>query len=288
MSYSNYEQVVVVDGHELLGVQAVDGNYSISEKPIKVAGAGMVDAVVDSPLQGNFNITRKMVCADPFLEKNILGKYEYDEKEFSGAILYDNQTKGFSFTRARLASYSVSCSVGDVPEIKTNFIVYGNLGKADVIERATKPKASVKYPDQSSIKVKISDFNIDAVSDFSFSRSINLNPIYAIPKGEVGELKNDNLEPVQIDTQYPIETDINVSIVVDSYEIRQIQDRLSSAPKSDVLIEIRDSLDGSIINEYRGYNVRLVSEAINSSIEEEMSISLTFKGYESFHNQFYI
>ena len=283
MSYSNYEQIVVIDEHELLGVQSVDGSYSISEKPIKVAGAGMVGAMVDSPLQGNFNVSRKMVGADPLLKKNILGKYEYDEKEFSGAILYDNKTKGFSFARARLSNYSVSCSVGDVPDIQTDFIVYGNLGKADQIDTSPKQKETIKFPDQSSIKVNISDFEIDAVVDFSFSRVINLNPIYAIPK-----LNSNNIEPVQVDTQYPIETDINVSIVVDQYEIRQIKDRLQSPAQSDVSIEIRDAVDSSIINQYVGYNVRLISESIRSTVEEEMTVSLTFKGYESLHNQFYI
>ena len=40
MSYSNYEQTVIINGHRLLGVQSVDGNYGISEKPVRVAGVG--------------------------------------------------------------------------------------------------------------------------------------------------------------------------------------------------------------------------------------------------------
>ena len=34
MSYSNYEQTVIIDGYKLLGVQSVDGNYGISEKQL--------------------------------------------------------------------------------------------------------------------------------------------------------------------------------------------------------------------------------------------------------------
>ena len=39
-----------------------------------------------------------------------------------------------------------------------------------------------------------------------------------------------------------------------------------------------------MINAYTGHNVRLIGESINSSIEGEMSISLTYKGYDTLHN----
>ena len=84
MSYSNYEQKVIVNGYQLLGVQSVDGNYGISEKPVRVAGVGFIDATIDSPLKGNFSIARKMVSADPLLETNSLGQYILDEQEIEG------------------------------------------------------------------------------------------------------------------------------------------------------------------------------------------------------------
>ena len=40
-----------------------------------------------------------------------------------------------------------------------------------------------------------------------------------------------------------------------------------------------------MINAFTGQNVRLISESLNSSIEGEMSISLTYKGYEPLHNR---
>ena len=60
MSYSNYEQTVVLNGYALSGIQDVNGSYGISESPVKVAGVGFIDALVESPLEGNFSISRKM------------------------------------------------------------------------------------------------------------------------------------------------------------------------------------------------------------------------------------
>lgn len=290
MSYSNYEQTVIINGNRLLGVQSVDGSYGISEKPVRVAGVGFIDALIESPLQGNFSISRRMVGADPLIEKNSQGKYIYDEAQIEGVILYDNDTKGFGFTKGRMSRYSVSCSVGDIPEIQTEITVYGSLGKDIATNQTTIASPPIKFPDQSSIRVTVSDFAIDAISDFSYSRAINTTPIYALPKGtvfdwSVGTAGTKNLDPIQIDTQYPIETDINFTIIADEYEIREIKDRIQAAPKSNVSIEIFDAQSPTdIINSYVGENVRLISESIGSTVDGQMTISLTYKGYDTRHN----
>lgn len=288
-TYSNYDYSLVVDGYELLGVQSVDASYGISEKPVRVAGVGFIDATIDSPLQGNFSVNRKMVSNDPLFRKNSTGSYVMDESEMEGAILYDNGSKSFGFTKARVSRYSVSCSVGEIPDIQTDFTVYGSLGKSVANSPASKIHPAIKYPDQASMRISVSDFAVDAISDFSYSRTINTQPVYGLPKGNLSDWNNaqagtKNLDPMQIDTQYPIETDINFTILADEYEIREIKDRIQAAPKSDVKIEILDAIDSSLINEFEGRNVHLIGESVNGTVEEEMSISLTYKGYETLHN----
>lgn len=381
MSYSNYEQTVVLNGYALSGVQDVNGSYGISESPIRVAGVGFIDALVESPLEGNFSISRKMVSSDPLIEYDALGNFTFDENEISGAILYDNDTKGFGFTKARLNRYSISCSVGDVPDIDVDLTVYGELGKnvlssstisqvnnltvvgynlslnpfnglvyfnmrdgfvsidvdqasewnagtitipqsdynmlkeeskvtvnqsglqilrlgkdaftiiTDYSQAINQVHPEIKFADQSSISVNVDDFTVDAISDFSFSRSLNLRPVYAIPKGDGSQwvagdqAATPNLEPVQVDTQYPIETDINFTMIVDEYEIREIKDRIQAAPKSNVTIIVKDSKTNDLMNQFVGRNVRLIGESINASTEGEMSISLTYKGYDPYHNK---
>ena len=483
MSYSNYQQSVVINGYELEGVQSVDASYGISEKPVRVAGIGFVDALIDKPLEGTFSINRKMVSQDPLLEKNVLGEYKFDEEEINGAILYDNKSKGFSFTQARVSRYSVTCSSGEIPDVQTDITVYGRLGKnalevaesnniiqslgargslfgyisswffkskinsenfvqssifyltkdtavdqggwidhtffglikisllknlkqevwfkmnddasgdddasglwfyasneimgpifSDInlgsfsyldsressqvvpsgwiewfgpgsmsasykaivyhhsnsqyygvrennsfdlignqsfsvaiipsiivpdrinqenfLNYVTQTNPEIQYPDQSSIRVNIGDFSSDAVSDFSYTRTINTTPLYALPRGNYQNWAQDelavyqNLNPVQIDTQYPIEVDVNITIIVDEYQVREIKDRVQAAPKSDVEIQILDAQDKTkLINSFNVIDARLVSESINSSTEDEMSISLTYKGYESYRNR---
>ena len=43
---------------------------------------------------------------------------------------------------------------------------------------------------RSKKSIDVDDFAIDAISDFSFSRTINMNPVYAIPKGTESDWNN--------------------------------------------------------------------------------------------------
>lgn len=392
MSFSNYEQKVILDGYTLSGVQNVTASYGISEKPIRAAGVGFIDAMIDAPLQGNLSITRTMVGSDPFIEIDSMGSYTYDEKEIEGAVVSTNNDQGFGFDKTRLVRYSVSCNIGEIPEIQTDFTIFGNLGRdvlavdeinknenheysqfegdqvffhmndysvshgfdlspeeinddsialnknksewndgtisisaenyhslndiskvgqnislggvylalgkdafkkeLDFTSIQTKESPPIKYPDQSSMSLYVSDFYIDAITSFSYSRQIVLEPVYVIPRGNSLEWSENfppskpNLEPVQVDTQYPIETDVEVTIIAEEYEIRQIKDRLTSAQKvGDLRIEIKDSLDGTIINKFIGKSVRLISESMSLTIEGEMSLTMAYKGYETYHNQ---
>lgn len=379
MSFSNYEQRVIINNDELRGVQSVDGSYSINQKPINIAGVGFVDSIVAAPMVGNFNISRKMTGADPLLVKNALNRYRFDEEDISGVILYDAGNKGFGFTQGRVTSYSVTCNVGEIPEIQTGIVTYGKMG-ANVVSgssfeintdhkyypflagedyteaivyigsRATanvvtsswndgslvisydqyesldeythfrrrgsikwiilgkdaflflpyggssssfgsallNPREEIRYPDQSSIKVTINDFQIDPISAFSFSRNIQIRPIYALPKGNIKNWYESsganykNLEPIQIDTIYPIESDVNLTMIAQEYEIREIKERIQDAPISNVDIEIYDAFDHDVlINSYAVHNARLIGETINGSVGGELSISLTYKGFET-------
>jgi len=290
MSFSNYEQTVIIDSIALSGVIDVNGSYGISERPIKAAGVGFIDALVDKPLEGNFTMNRKMVSNDPLLKMNVVGDYLYDERYISGAILFDNNTKGFGFTKARVTRYSVSCTVGDLPDIQTDFTVFGNLGSGVMIQEATETHPPIQFPSQGSISVNVGDFTVDSITDFSYSRGLNLQPVYALPRGTASDFASadpasvPNLDPVQVDTLYPIETDINFTMIAHEYQARRMKDNLQRAPKTDVAIEIRDSQDNTMINSFTGKNVRLIGETTSASVDGELTISLTYKGYETLHN----
>jgi len=292
MSYSNYEQTVIIDSIALSGVQDVNGSYGISETPVKIAGVGFVDALVDAPLEGTFSVSRTMVSADPLLKMDAEGDYLFDTDYVSGAILYDG--KGFGFTKGRITNYAVSCSVGELPTIATDIKVFGNLGSGIGPTEATEDHPPIRFPNQGSISIFASDIGpIEQVTDFSFSRTINLRPVYAIPKGVASDwdpmcgetaASSPNQDPIQIDVEYPIETEIEFTMIANKYQISQMKDSFSPTEQVGVVIDIKDAVDGTLINSFTGQKVRRVGERTNSSVEGEISITLSYKGYEAYHN----
>ena len=71
-------------------------------------------------------------------------------------------------------------------------------------------------------------------------------------------------------------------MVAEEYEIREIKDRIQSAPESDIVIDIYDAFDhNTIINQFKGYNVRLLGETITSNVNGELEVSMTYKGFET-------
>ena len=73
-------------------------------------------------------------------------------------------------------------------------------------------------------------------------------------------------------------------MIVQEYQVQQIKDRLGSAKKTDVVIDIKDTSTSEMINSFTGKNVRLIGENTSATIDGEMSISLSYKGYETLHN----
>ena len=51
----------------------------LPRKPLRVAGVGFIDAIIDAPLEGNFTISRTMVGRDPLATVATNGRFDYDE-----------------------------------------------------------------------------------------------------------------------------------------------------------------------------------------------------------------
>lgn len=280
MSFSANECSLVLNGYGLEGVQSFDGNYSIAQKPINIAGAGCAGSLISSPMQGNFLINRKLISSDPLFD------FALQNTEIDGAVLFDNKSNWFGFSGARISKYSISCSVGEIPDIQVDLSVFGDIGKNVFYQEVNKDNPPIKFPDQSSIKITVGRFVGDAVTDFSYTRSANLIPVYAINKGDITdwqspENRTSNISPVQVDVQTPVDVDINFTLIVSQYEVAQISQVIQSLSAEDIKIEVCDSVDGSVLNTYFLENAKLVGESINGSVEEEMRVSLTYKGYEN-------
>ena len=120
MSFSSYEQVLIVENQLVSGVSSVDIGYQTQTEPLYVAGIGYIDKYIRGTREGKMKVSTYMLGED-FIKQ--IG----DEDSVSGGVILENG-QSVGFTRGRLLNYTVSCNVGEIPEIRNTFKVYGNLG----------------------------------------------------------------------------------------------------------------------------------------------------------------
>lgn len=155
MSFSSYEQVLIVENQLVSGVSSVDIGYQTQTEPLYVAGMGYIDNYISGPSEGQMNVSRYMLGED-FIKQ--IG----DEDSVSGGVILENG-QSVGFTRGRLLNYAVSCNVGEIPEIRNTFKVYGNLGGGVSPIKRWNPDASYSTDEYVSMSNKNQGFSEDKI-----------------------------------------------------------------------------------------------------------------------------
>ena len=289
MSFSNYETSVVINTTKLAGVTSANGSYSIEEEPYTIAGFGFVDAFLSEAPRGSFSFERKMISKDPFVYDSNNSDTFDDRSYFSGAILYGD--RGFGFERGRLTSYSISCSIDQIPEISVEFDVLGDVGPHLLPEFDPTESVPVEIPSQGSIEVtcipagETEIFSTNHVSSFSYERRVDLEEVYALPTGTEAMWDSDepvnlsNTFPIQVDIVDPIEIDLNFSIVINDRDAKELRDRLLNTQANSIVIDIKNPETNETINQFTAPYARLLSESVTASTDGEVTSELSFKSY---------
>lgn len=261
-SSSSYDVSFVVEGYELSGVTDVDGSYSITETPINIVGFGYTTPTLSAPFQGDFSINRNMVSTDALLPFT-------GESHLDGAIKYKGKT--FGFTSGYLSSYSISCSVGQVPSISNQVTVLGEIVPTGMSFPVTETHPAIQIPQQGTISINCTGASTNRVSSFNYSVTSPREPVYVL---------NDSF-PAQVNLNYPLEIDASFTLDIDDYEAKKARDYLVAHNKDNIDITIRDPSDNSIIETYSITSPELISETIVAAERSDTSIQLTYKGYQN-------
>ena len=282
-----YNQLVFVNGTGISGIYSIDGSYGVKEKDVNFIGFGYVTGLLDAPLEGSFEIKRKLISEDPFL--NLTG--DGTDHAFSGTIFYEmpnvngtleNQKSGsFGFHSGYLNSYRISCSVGEVPDVSASISVFGDLGTGiDARTHAPVDNPQIRIPNQGSISLSCNKSSSNNIVSFSHEISVARNSIYTIGTSAipVADEANEwrNRTPAQVDIIYPIQTTTNFTMLIDDYETKNLYDSLTGIHTDDVSITINDENSNNILS-FDLSNARLISENVTSSADQPLQVSLTYK-----------
>lgn len=295
----NYENYFFLNNSTISGILSVNGNYSINYIPIKTIGVGYNKQVIGEVPIANFSINKYLLYNDPFLP--FTGENaNKTAKSFKGSINYNGKKLGF--LSGYLNSFSLSCSVGEVPSTTADIIVYGDLGPSYDASGNFKPP-ELFVPQVKDIILTCSGSSSNRITSFDYSINCPKQPIYTLnqsgisfsgPTGPVAPIPNYIPSEVLLNT--PIEIDASFGLEVDDYQSKSLYNILTNDVDTNFSITIKGKVFENTIlatSDIQGFNanngvtifsqsfsnVKLVSQEFNSSADDILSVKLNYKGY---------
>lgn len=255
------ENRLFLNGQEISGVIGFEGSMEIPINYVNVLGSHYGSEEKDGFDTKNITITKYLVPNDPI--RNFTG-----DAFCSGVLLYKNNN--YSFNSGYLTNYSMSCSVGEISVVSSTFDVYGLIG-GQVLPTF--------YPEYQNVTdLPVAHFgNIHITTDegttnriVSFNLEMQCN---RIPQFILG-----SQYPLDVYLNRPIEINLNIEVEVDDYECNNIQTVLCG-PKKNIILELKNCDNTTTMESFTINNARLISENINSDLDNATTINLNYKSY---------
>jgi hypothetical protein len=295
---TNYENTLFMDSVALSGVISFDGSYNIETKPINVIGKGFCKQVVAQVPSASVSITRYLVNNDPVF--SLTGDREnYTASFTNGGLVY--QGKNFGFTNGYLSSFGISCGVGDIPKIQSSFQIFGNMGPS-INPSGNGVSSAVFVPQVKNISVTCNNSSTNRVKDFNIDFACKKEAIYGLSASNAQY-------PIEVQNIFPIEVGGSFTLEVDDYQTKNIFDILSSESLNSFIINVRGTVlidqflvtadglelvtsdtnqpfdvyrkleDSVPIFNFSTNDAIIISEQINSTSDDLLSVKLSYKAY---------
>ena len=208
---------------------------------------------------GDFQISKYYIGDDPLL--NYTG-----DNGFRGSINFNDSS--FGFNSGYLTEYSLSCSIGKIPESRASIKVFGDIGSG-ISSSGDAAHPPIQIPNQGSIKLITTGYQNNRVTNFSYTLRIDRKPIYKI----------GSPHPVQVDRAFPLLQEASFDMDVNDHEVLRIHEYLIKPQQQEVRITLNNPIDNTLIQSISMPKARLLSNTVKSSSDGMMTLSLSYKGY---------
>jgi len=256
----NADQLFFINGQKLSGVSSLSLGYTNPLENSPVLGNAGFGFAMNGPVEGVVEFSRSLVYQDPLL--NFTG-----DSSFSGNFSYGN--RAYSFESGYLTSYSVSCGVGDVPQVNARVSVWCGLTSGQSVASA-QVDDGLFIPSPKSISITGMDFASNRVRSFNYSLDISRQPIYSLEGGRKAEIVNF-ISPINVSAS--VEMEIGASDMRNSYAYAE------SFAVDAVSIIIKDRSLANTVASFSIPNAQLLGESIQTSADGQPVKNLNFGGF---------
>ena len=206
---------ITINGSGIQGVQSISAHYSSVAQPLRNLGINSIKYAPEGPQTATLDVNNLLINtlspSAPATSTEIMQHFTGDVA-FSGVV--NHGTKNFIFTEGYMETYSVSCSIGEIPEVSTSSVIYGEFGTGTLANvPVDNYPSTVNIPSYSSMAINLDTFSTNRVSSFDVNISTPRLPLYAV----------GNDVPTGVIAGTPVEVNVNFTIEPDDYEIKNMR-----------------------------------------------------------------
>lgn len=252
-SVSSYESSLYISGVKIFGVNDVNFGYALPIDHVNVLGNNKFTTFTNNAPQSSLSVQKYLSPADFFLNFTGTGP-------ISGGLFYNN--KNFTFAQAYLNNYSVSCAVGNFPALSADFTIFGNVGTG-IAGTTVSETGALKVVRPREIAIQCDGTGTNRVEAFTYSVECPRQAFYHVT----------GRTPMDVVTTRPFRVTAQFTIGVDDYESKRLLDYIVDSNKQNINITV-----GSLAT-FSMSNMELISETMNSSATDELSLTLNYQAF---------
>jgi hypothetical protein len=258
-SIDNYENSIRINNRNILGVDSINIEYSNNPNVNKFLGSTFGLTTINGTVQQKVSISSNLIYKDPLLSY-------IENSNFAGSIHTDN--KSYEFKSGYLNEYMVNCSIGNIPKITSNIIVFDEMSINEAPNQTIRNAPLIYIPNQGSISATCDGSSTNRVIGFDYAIKIPRKPIYTI----------GSKVPSQI-IKFPVtEYAASVQIELDDLFLRDSFSFFSNRQDKKISFSIKDR-NNEELQSLSIPNASLISESLSSNAEGGLKLTLNYIGH---------
>ena len=262
---------ITINGTGIQGVQSVSAQYDSVGTPVRNLGINSIKYLPEGPQTATLSVATlltNLVSPSASVTSTEVMQNFTGDMAFSGIIGYG--AKNFIFTEGFMETYSVSCSIGEIPQVSTTSVIYGEFGTGTLANVPVDSSPStLNIPSYSSMEINLDAFKTNRVNSFSVDIATPRIPLYAVGRDA----------PTGVIAGTPIEVNVNFSLELDDYEIKNMRLIPDQTVFQDTLITLKKNNSNDTLLEYSFNDMLLTSESFQGEVNSNAMMNFNLRSF---------
>jgi hypothetical protein len=262
---------ITINGTGIQGVQSVSAQYDSVGTPVRNLGINSIKYLPEGPQTATLSVATlltNLVSPSAAVTSTEVMQNFTGDMAFSGIVGYG--TKNFIFTEGFMETYSVSCSIGEIPQVSTTSVIYGEFGTGTLanVPVDSYPSA-LNIPSYSSMEINLDTFKTNRVNSFSVDIATPRIPLYAVGRDT----------PTGVIAGTPIEVNVNFALELDDYEIKNMRLIPDQTVFQNTLITLKKNNSNDTLLEYSFDDMLLTSESFQGEVNSNAMMNFNLRSF---------